>query len=254
MAFCTMQFSAPRLGKMAEMNLLIPESGKAAYPVLYLLHGYSDNHTAWCRRTSLEWYTRGLDLIVAMPDGEVSFYANDPREDGQPFEDHIIHDVVGFVDKTFPTIAGRTGRAIAGLSMGGYGSMMLALKHPEMFSVVSSHSSAFGFASKRFKGLDGRIGATSRVLRKTGDYDVFDLAEAQARKKKKLHIRFDCGLDDYLLKYNRDFHDYLDGLGIAHDYEEHPGIHNWEYWNQHIQTTLAFATDHLASARARRKR
>jgi putative tributyrin esterase len=148
MAFCTVLFRAPSIVKDTGMCVLLPK-GAGPFPVLYLLHGMSDDYTSWHRRTGLERYVQGLRLIVVMPDGHRSRYCNDPRPGGMAYEDHIIKDVVGLTDRTFPTIPHRTARAIAGLSMGGYGSLMLAMRHLEMFSVSCSHSGGGRFAKHR---------------------------------------------------------------------------------------------------------
>ena len=134
MALCSVQLFGESIQKASGMNVILPDA-QGPFGVLYLLHGLSDDHTIWCRRTSIERYAAELPLIVVMPDGHRSFYCNDPRPGGCAYEDHIVTDVVGFVDRTFPTIADRAGRAIGGLSMGGYGAMMLALRHPDLFSV-----------------------------------------------------------------------------------------------------------------------
>ena len=143
MAFCEMHFFGASIGKQSSMCVIVPE-GEGPFPVLYLLHGLSDDHTIWHRRTSIERYVDGRRLIVVMPDGHRSFYCNDERPGGLAYEDHITQDVVGFVDRTFKTIPHRGARAIAGLSMGGYGAIVLSLRHPNLFSAASSHSAPRG--------------------------------------------------------------------------------------------------------------
>jgi S-formylglutathione hydrolase FrmB len=247
MAFCTVEFSASCLNKMMSMNLLLPEGPGGPFPVLYLLHGYSDNHTVWCRRTALERYVLKQPRIVVMPDGEHSFYCNDDRPGGLPWEEYMLRDVVGFVDRLLPTLPARAGRALAGLSMGGYGAMMLGLRHPEMFCAVSSHSSSFGFAHKPLQTNHPGIDAHSEFLRSRGDeYDCFALAAKVADDPRRPAIRFDCGADDFLLDTNRAFHAHLEGLSLPHDYAEFPGNHNWAYWDEHVRQTLSFVMKHLA--------
>ncbi len=243
MAFCDVRFRGVAVNKACAMHVILPEVGDGPFPVLYLLHGYSDDHTMWRRRTRLEWYVREMPLIVVMPDGLHSFYCNDPRAQGFAGEDHIIADVVGFVERNFPALPRRDGRAISGLSMGGYGSMMLALRHPEMFCAVSSHSSAMFFAHEPLPERD-EINTFADAL-SAGEYDCFALAEKVAQAGPAPAIRFDCGREDFLLQPNRDFHAHLDAIGLAHEYAEFPGEHNWDYWNEHVQRTLAFVAEHL---------
>lgn len=235
MALLNIDFHAGALRKDAGLTVIAPDNQKGPFPVLYLLHGLSDDHTHWHRYTSLERYVAKLPLIVVMPDGHRSFYCNEPRPGGSPYEDHIVQDVVGFVDRTFHTVPRRTGRAIAGLSMGGYGAVMLAMRHPEMFSVACSHSGALAFARR---GADIRFPLAAEVSK--GRYDCFSLARDLAKSHRRLSLRIDCGTEDGLLDSNRQFHAHLDKLGVAHEYYEYSGAHNWAYWDEHIQQTLQF--------------
>jgi S-formylglutathione hydrolase FrmB len=238
MALLTINWMAPSIGQNTSMNVLLPESSKPL-PVLYLLHGMSDSYQSWLRLSAIEWNVYQLPLIIVMPDGGRSFYCNDPRPGGAAYEDHIVKDVVGYIDRTFNTIPARRGRAIAGLSMGGYGAIMLALRHPELFSVAGGHSSALGFHNpklSRWKEL--QVG-------KDGDYDLFQLARRFVRSGKKLALRFDCGVDDFLIGHNRSFHAHLAKIGLPHIYQENPGGHDWGYFGGHIPDTLAFVKRHL---------
>ena len=133
MACCTLYFHSPALMKACSMTVIVPESGvgEPPFPVCYLLHGLSDDHTSWARRTSIERYVANLPLIVVMPDGGRGFYTD--AVEGPAYERHLIEDVIGFVDRTFQTIRVRRGRVIGGLSMGGFGAMKLALKFPQLF-------------------------------------------------------------------------------------------------------------------------
>ena len=250
MAFLQIEFSGSSIGKMACMNVLLPE-GEGPYPVLYLLHGYSDNHTVWQRRTSIERYVAGEDLIVVMPDGHVSFYANDPRPGGRAYEDHIVRDVVEFTDRAFPTIAKREGRAIAGLSMGGYGAMMIGLKHHDRFAAISSHSGALGFVHDHYVRDDPGINSLAEALAAGGSYDCHELARQAVAAETCPAVRFDCGHDDFLIEYNRHFHEHLEAIGLAHTYEEFDGVHEWAYWDSHVPETIRFVLDNVERAAAR---
>ena len=132
MAICEIHLGNQNaLHKMTSCMVILPENaGPGPFPVWYLLHGLSDNHTAWTRRTSLERYVGDLPLIVVMPDGGRGFYTDSATEPAGAFETFIVRDLVGFVDRTFQTRANREGRVISGLSMGGFGAVKLALKHP----------------------------------------------------------------------------------------------------------------------------
>ncbi len=109
MAVCEIHLNAqPALLKMTSITVILPDNaGPGPFPVLYLLHGLSDNHTAWTRRTSIERYVAGLPLIVVMPDGGRGWYTNSVTEPAGAYETFIVRDLVGFIDRTFRTRAER---------------------------------------------------------------------------------------------------------------------------------------------------
>lgn len=253
MAFMQLEFFGKTLGKMANLWAVLPQE-PGPYPVLYLLHGYSDNHSAWMRRTSLERYVEGKKLIVVMPDGWVSYYSNDPRCGLLPYEDHIIKDVVRTVDRLLPTIDAREGRGVAGLSMGGYGAMKLAMKHPEMFAAASSLSGAVEWTHGPIEEtIHGGRAEAFEAVREDGANDCFKLAEGLVKKRRKPALRLDCGEEDFLIEANRTFHAHLDAIGYDHTYAEYPGEHNWDYWDAHLPETLDFMVEHLQTPAEARK-
>lgn len=237
MASCTMQFHSLSLQKASSMNVILPDrhESQGPFPVFYLLHGLSDDHTIWSRRTSIERYVEGLPLIVVMPDGGRGFFCD--ASQGAPHESHIVRDVIGFTDRFFNTIPSRQGRAIGGLSMGGYGAVKLALKFPDLFCSATSHSGVLALASRR--DLPDELKLILGPSYTGGRDDVFALAESVPREAVPA-IRFDCGIDDELLEDNRSFHGHLQTLGIPHEYEEFPGGHSWPYWDTHVQEAVAF--------------
>ena len=235
------------LEKMTALTVIVPDNKPGPFPVLYLLNGLSDDHTAWTRRTSLERYLESgwqdsLPLIVVMPNGERSFYTDAKERLKSNFETYITQDIIGFVDRTFRTIPTREGRVVAGLSMGGYGAFKLALKHPDKFCAAVSHSGAVDFARGDFTRTDD-WGQEWRPIMGShpagGPDDIFALAESIDRSHLPA-LRFDCGTEDFLLDHNRALKAHLTALGIPHEYEEHPGGHDWVYWNFHILDTLKF--------------
>jgi putative tributyrin esterase len=247
MSFCDFHYYSQALQKQTAAYVLLPDVGKPPYPVLYLLHGLSDDHTIWLRRTSIERYLANLPLIVVMPDGGRGFYTD--AEAGFAYGQAIGTELIERIDRTFPTRAERDGRSVAGLSMGGYGAFRLALGNPELYCAAVSHSGALNFGHRVVYGEHIRPYAPefTRILGAEptgGPNDLYSLIE-KADKASLPALRFDCGTEDHLIEANRTFKAHLDTLTIPHEYEEHPGAHNWDYWDIHIQDTLAFLREHL---------
>ncbi|GMV82604.1 MAG: hypothetical protein AMXMBFR7_37880 [Planctomycetota bacterium] len=240
MAFLHASFFSPVLQKEVGLNAIVPETGRGPFPVFYLLHGLSDDYTIWHRRTRIEWYVRKLPLIVVMPDGYRGFYTD--NHDGAAYGRYLVEDVIGFAERTFPAIGKRAARCIGGLSMGGYGAMRTALAHPELFVSAHSHSGALFDLSKPFR--PERRAMLKKIYgpkAKGSAHDIFHLAAHHKRRGTRLpKLWIDCGLDDHLIANNRAFHAHLEKLGVAHHYAEHPGVHDWDYWEKHIVAALAF--------------
>lgn len=246
MAFATVQYFSRSLAKASSVNVVFPDDPDVPRPwgVFYLLHGLSDDHTIWMRRTSVERYVEGKPLMVVMPDGGRGWYCN--AEEGAAYEDDLIKDVVGLVDRTFPVRAERAGRAIGGLSMGGYGAVKNGLKHHEMFASVNSHSGALDAArdAERAQRLGPEFARVFGDDPKDGPDDPFAIVRSVDHGRLPA-LRIDCGTDDFLIESNRSFHRHLDDLHVAHEYEEFPGAHNWEYWDEHVQQAIAFHLKNL---------
>ena len=117
MAVCSVDFHGQALGRLNNIEVIVPQA-PGPFAVMYLLHGMGDDHTSWHRGMSMVRYVEELNLMVVMVNGARSFYTNDPRSGGSAYEDHVVKDVVGFVDATFPTVAKRQARGLAGYSMG----------------------------------------------------------------------------------------------------------------------------------------
>lgn len=246
MAFATIQYHSRSLQKASSFNIVFPDDPNVPRPwsAFYLLHGLSDDHTIWMRRTSIERYVAGLPLVVVMPDGGRGWYTN--AVEGFKYEDDLIKDVIGLVDRSFPVKAGRDGRAIGGLSMGGYGAVKVGLKHHEMFASVNSHSGAVGILHDR-----ERVRELGPEFRRVFGPDAHGGAEDPFAVVEKVdhgrlpEMRIDCGTEDFLLEGNRAFHRHLDELHIKHEYEEFPGGHDWAYWDEHVREAIAFHVRNL---------
>jgi putative tributyrin esterase len=245
------------LGKEMKYRVLVPEGYDASlerYPVLYLLHGLGGNYADWTTRSNVAEYSRTLPLIIVMPDGGNQWYTN--ADDGSArVEDYMTTDLPADVVKKYRTINSRYGRAIAGLSMGGYGALKLALKRPAAFSVVGSFSGALEAArdgaferligaaeAKRMQAIFGPSGGKTRL-----ENDVFALA-ARMKPGAAPYIYIDCGIaDNELIAANREIVAALHKAGVAYEYHEVPGAHTWDYWDRRIREFLPLLMKRLAN-------
>ncbi len=248
MAVCEIKFFSEALQKATSATVILPEKNLTApFATFYLLHGLSDDQSIWQRRTSIERYVADLPLIVVMPDGGRGFYCD--AVEGMKWETALVHDLVNYIDTLFQTNATREGRCIGGLSMGGYGAAKLALKYPHLFSSAVSHSGAVAFAHTPLPDDPANTFATEfrRIIGDSpvgGENDCFALAE-NLKPSQRPHLRIDCGVDDFLIDYNRAFHAHLEAIGYPHEYEEFPGAHTWDYWDIHVQEAIAFHARNL---------
>ena len=245
MAYCELRYFSKALQKMTAATIILPESDTPGpYPTLYLLHGLSDDHTAWQRRTSIERYVQGTPLIVVMPDSGRGFYTDAVA--GPAYETAIVENLRSYVETVFNASASRGARCLSGLSMGGYGAVKLALRRPDLFCSATSLSGALGFSHWPLRD-DAWGDEMKRIIGDSaagGPNDLYALSESVAASDRPA-IRIDCGVDDFLIEDNRAFHKHLDKLGIPHEYEEYPGAHTWDYWDLHIQESIRFHLKNL---------
>ncbi len=234
------RYYSEALGMQTAATIILPDpSIEPPYPVMFLLHGLSDDHTIWLRRTSLERYLEGSPWIVVMPNGGRGFYTD--AHQGFAFGSAIGEELPRLIERYLPT---RPKWAVTGLSMGGYGAVRLALRYPDRFVSAVSHSGAldFGHTLERWDPADPRYPEFSRIVgpepEKHG-HSLYSLA-SHLPKAQRPALRIDCGTEDFLIESNRHFHEFLDRTGFAHEYEEFPGDHNWGYWDEHVQEAIAF--------------
>lgn len=244
MSLCNINWFSHVLDKMVQMLVILPDKGEGPFATFYLLHGRSDDHSSWHRRTRIEWYVRDLPLIVVMPDGYRGFYTH--NEHGPDYASYLAEEVVGFVERNLPAKSTRGGRCIGGLSMGGYGALRLALGYPQVFISASSHSGAVLHGSRTHSGPDHAEMKRIFGARPGGSgHDLLWLAQRCKSSGKLPKLRIDCGFEDHLLEDNRILHERLVQTHIPHEYEEFPGGHNWDYWDYHINLALMFHARNL---------
>jgi putative tributyrin esterase len=239
MAICEINFPSRQLGMPSRMLVLTPP-GKGPFATLYLLHGYGDDYTAWTRQTFLERYAARCPIMIVMPQIGKSYGVNEAGPLGNHWEDYLVRDVVGFVDENFRTAPEAASRGIAGNSMGGYASLMLALRHPDMFGACCSLSGAAYFAHSPHPKGESVKDELAAALPK-GEYDCFALAEKLARSgAARPKVRLECGDKDFLLPSNRQLHEHLNQVGYEHEYLEYEGGHNWLVWEAHLPAMLEY--------------
>ena len=294
------RFFSPALGVEKHYVVYLPPSYATAparrYPVAYYLHGLTGNEADWVSLASIDIVADSLtaggspEMIVVMPDGDDGWYTN-WDEAPQPYaaclvdtllnraapalcvvqaryEDYIARDLVRHVDSTYRTLADRLHRGLAGLSMGGYGAVSIALEHPEVFSAAASHSGVLAplyagphpFAAPAryhtsidslaagWRGMWGAIApAFGRTIASWAARDPAHLAQRLHATGGAVPALFiDVGAQDGLVDQSRAFHTELTTLGIAHDYAEWPGKHDWKYWHAHVGESLRWLAARIA--------
>jgi S-formylglutathione hydrolase FrmB len=241
MAICEFHWGSSVLGKQTTTRVILPERGKGPFAVFYLLHGLSDDHTIWSRRTRIEEYVANLPLIVVMPDGDRGFYTD--HEQGPAYAKHFGEELPTVIERMFPARGARSARCIGGLSMGGYGALRVGLGYPDRFCSANSHSGAM-LAGSKPPGKDGLHPSERRLIfgpRPAGSaHDLIALAQKAKAAGNLPRLRIDCGSEDFLIEQNREYHDRLTEMKIPHEYEEFPGVHCWEYWDLHVREAIAF--------------
>jgi S-formylglutathione hydrolase FrmB len=248
-------FFSDMLVSRCTMNVILPQRKpgdpkfgyQPPFRVLYLLHGFSDDHTAWQRWTSIERYVEGLNMAVIMPAAGTSFYT-DMAHGGKYFT-FLTEELPAVVHDLFPLSKERNDTFIAGLSMGGYGAFKLALSCPEKYAAAASLSGVLDIRKHVKESNDPEEVSMLEILRNNfGDlegvpgsrHDLFALVEKVSHATIKPRLFQYCGAEDFLYIENLRFRDFIGTLGFDYTYEESPGDHNWKYWDVEIQHFLAW--------------
>ncbi len=243
MALFHAHFFSDALGVQTTVDVILPEGkqgigvdaseAESLPKVLYLLHGYSDDHTIWQRRTSIERYAASRNLAVVMPGVNHSFYCNEVH--GERYGDFIANELPALMHRFFRLSDKPEDTFVAGLSMGGYGAMRLALTYPERFGAAASFSGAVDIVpmSAR-KGSDFARIFGKRSIRNT-EYDLFHLMKQNAEAPRKPKLYVSCGTADFLYDQHKKFVPALKKNGwnvMAH--EEADAVHEWGFWDREI--------------------
>lgn len=219
----------------------IPENG---FPVLYLLHGYSDDHTGWLRRTNIDRYARERNLAVVMPEVQHSFYTD--MKYGLRYFTYIADELPRLCRRMFPISARRCDTMVAGLSMGGYGALKCAFSRPEAFGACASLSGAVDMRAMMDRRTDEDVNEFRAIwgpeLALPPRDDLFALADRVAGQpaEERPRVFLCCGTEDFLYADNQRFRAHLHDKGIDCAYAEGPGTHEWAFWERMLPPALDF--------------
>lgn len=241
------------MGREMPYRMIVPVEKMVAkdtrYPVIYLLHGLTGHYNNWTEMSKVAEYASGYKVIVVMPEGGNGWYTDSVSDGKEKWESYIVEELIPEVDKRFRTLATRDKRAIAGLSMGGFGALKFGLKYPDKFVLAGSFSGALGAAQITERTVSGAIGKTIDGIfgpegsdtRKAND--IFGIIRSLTPEKMKAipFIYLDCGTEDFLFQNNREFVNLLVEMKVPHEYRQLPGKHDWNYWDKQVQEFLQLA-------------
>lgn len=258
----TVKISSAILKKEVNYTVYLPadyETSQRSYPVVYLLHGYTDDNTGWLQFGEINRYADKAiadgtipPMIIVMPNGGVSWYINsyDGKEN---YEDFFIKEFMPTVEKTYRIKAEKKYRGIAGLSMGGYGTLIYSLKHPELFAAAAPLSAAVWNDDDMVKTSDdwwnnslgqlfGRnLKGKDRLTTAWYSNSVMKIVDTKTKDElSTVRYWIDCGDDDFLTVGNSLLHIALTQKQVPHEYRVREGAHTWDYWRTGITDALQF--------------
>lgn len=254
MARITCDFFSEALSKTTTMTVILPEETNKQigmknntrshlHPTLYLLHGFSDDHSMWTRRTSIERYVAEYGIAVVMPDIDHSFYTD--MRYGKKYWTFLSEELPQKARSFFPLSDKREDNFIAGLSMGGYGAFKWALNKPDQFAAAASLSGSLGIGNRQQE--DKADYSMEQTM-----YNIFGGEELSGTMHDILHLVKEvdelsgpkpilyqaCGTDDFLYEENVAFKQLTDQLSLNVKTIFDEGSHTWDYWDRHIQNVL----------------
>lgn len=234
---------ADSLGMMTSLTVTMP-TGKAGgpdgeMPVVYLLHGLSDNHSAWLRRSRVDYYAEQAGFAVVMPEVQRGFYCD--MAYGVRYYAYITQELPALCRQMFRLSARREDNFIAGLSMGGYGALKAAFRSPEAYAGAASFSGGVDIRSRlETGGMDPKEVYAISGGELAEEDDLFPLAARAAERGDCPPLYITCGQSDFMYEDHQRFRTHLETLGLAHTYEEWPGGHEWDFWDESIRRALDF--------------
>lgn len=252
MALMQCSYYSNSLGMCCMMNVIVPQPApgmigmnsvkkvRKDYRVLYLLHGCSDDHSIWLRRTNIERYVADQELVVVMPAVQRSYYTD--MVHGGKYWTFISEELPEICQALFPISTKRQDTFVAGLSMGGFGTLKLLLNKPEKFAGGAAFSSVVDLRwheKSRPDEWTNIFGNYKKVKGSINDLPAMASKLAAGRKAKPKIFQC-CGTEDFLYQDNLKFRDHLSKIGLKAAYKEYPGNHSWEFWDRHIVEGLEY--------------
>lgn len=246
MALIDLKFYSQKLGMQTEVYVVMPQKStngqigvdskadSKRYKCLYLLHGLSDDYTIWLRRTSIERYATAYGICVVTPCGGRSFYTD--MKYGMKYYSYITEELPGVIQEFFNVSDKREDTYIAGLSMGGYGALKMALKKPDVFCAGAGLSSVADIRDGVFDNV--LVPVFGEDINIPDDEDLFYLAEKTNSCSQKPRIFMGVGTEDSLYLSNIKLKEKFEQLDYDFTYRESPGSHNWAFWDEYIQYVL----------------
>jgi S-formylglutathione hydrolase FrmB len=248
----TNELDSKLMARRMPYNVVLPTAYQtdkdARFPVLYLLHGLGGNYKNWTEKTSPATFAKHQFIIVTVEGGN-GWYTDSVSKPADKYESYIVQELIPEIDKNFRTISDRKGRAIAGLSMGGFGALKFGVKYSEKFALAASMSGAVSIASWQTteqippmfrQMIVAAFGDEKSETKKSND--LFKLfGELPSEKLASLPFFYlDCGTEDelQLLPFNQQLAGIMLQRKIPHEFRQLPGRHNWNYWNQQIIDVL----------------
>jgi enterochelin esterase-like enzyme len=231
------------------------ETSNRSYPVLYLLHGSGDDQTGWVQFGEVNYIAdkaikegKSTAMIIVMPDANTGKkgYFNNIAGDFR-YEDFFFQEFIPFIEKTYRVRAEKQFRAVAGLSMGGGGTLIYALHHPEMFSSACPLSASvrrYNDTSDRrmTDTVNSKLSPEQIVAFKKQHDAIYLMENMPAEQKTQVRWYIDCGDDDFLYEGNSNLHIAMRKKEIPHEYRVRDGAHTWAYWRQSLPEVLEFVS------------
>jgi S-formylglutathione hydrolase FrmB len=252
-AMYDVRFRSAALGREMTYRAILPKTVAqgARLPVVYLLHGGGGGFRDWSNYSDVARFSE-RELILVMPEGGYSYYTNAVERPGDRYEDYIAQDLIRDAEARFPVAAGRANRAIVGVSMGGFGAVKLALRHPELFSFAGGLSPAVDVPSRPFSwkrisqsrefgAIFGPWGGPGRR-----ENDPFALART-ADPGRTPYLFLTCGEQEGLLGPNRMFAALLRRRGFRYEFHTAPGGHDWAQWNGQLAGVFRSLFEHIGA-------